>query len=864
MKHRPLRSALALLLAAAMTLPAAFAAPAVSSSPAGEQVWQSQTQLTDGLTYTNTVYQNSSYGRESLYSLTLSPDSEVFPIVVPGDGTIYGGANISSAIMYARSLGYQVLGGINADFFSTSTRVPIGIVVEDGVYKSSPEGEPAILFFADGSAQISQPEVTLTLTNQGGSTLASNAGQTVALTHFNKSRNSAGLYLFSEDFSTVSTRTSTAGWMVRMKVVEGEELTLTSGLTLEVTEVFQTDGDTVPHAQAIGEDNFILTAASTAGLDGEFAKFAVGDRVTLSAQCSDELTAQAVWACGGGDILVQDGALTDTSTWDSAISATRNPRTLLGIHADGTLQLTVVDGRRSSHSNGLSLRTCAEELLAQGCVTVINLDGGGSSAMSVNTPGDDLCHVVNQPSDGTLRTCSTFILLVTPAAEAAGTPWQLHLAENGAVVLQGASIDLSQVYAADALAYYTETPEDVVLSVEGTCGTLEGTVYTAVSPGVETVTLTSPSTGAAGTAQIYVVDTLDTLTVTQEGSDDAVTSLSPNTGESIQLHVSGTWNGFSVTLEDTQAAWSVTGQIGAVTPEGLFTASHFSDADGTVEVACGGQTVSIPVSLPIAFLDVEDNWAKSFILTLAGQGIVGGVNTDAGTMYYPNQNITRQEFFIMLSNILGVDPAAYAEVELPFADADQIPSWSVNYIKAMYALGYTGGSLGADGLLYSNYSAAITRQEIAVLLGQFLPAPESWPLEFTDADQIPSWALSGMTTAVCYGLLGGYPDGSIQSGNSATRAEVAVILCNFQPLLEQAQAGTLTPPTPEGEEEETPSEGDPSGTQTGESGSAPDNETGTESPAEDPADSDTAGDDPSEQGPADSGTAGTESDSQTS
>ena len=408
MKHRPLRSALALLLAAAMTLPAAFAAPAVSSSPAGEQVWQSQTQLTDGLTYTNTVYQNSSYGRESLYSLTLSPDSEVFPIVVPGDGTIYGGANISSAIMYARSLGYQVLGGINADFFSTSTRVPIGIVVEDGVYKSSPEGEPAILFFADGSAQISQPEVTLTLTNQGGSTLASNAGQTVALTHFNKSRNSAGLYLFSEDFSTVSTRTSTAGWMVRMKVVEGEELTLTSGLTLEVTEVFQTDGDTVPHAQAIGEDNFILTAASTAGLDGEFAKFAVGDRVTLSAQCSDELTAQAVWACGGGDILVQDGALTDTSTWDSAISATRNPRTLLGIHADGTLQLTVVDGRRSSHSNGLSLRTCAEELLAQGCVTVINLDGGGSSAMSVNTPGDDLCHVVNQPSDGTLRTCSTF------------------------------------------------------------------------------------------------------------------------------------------------------------------------------------------------------------------------------------------------------------------------------------------------------------------------------------------------------------------------------------------------------------------------------------------------------------------------
>ena len=55
------------------------------------------------------------------------------------------------------------------------------------------------ILFADGSAQISQPEVTLTLTNQGGSTLAANAGQSVTLTHFNKHRNGGGLYLFSED-----------------------------------------------------------------------------------------------------------------------------------------------------------------------------------------------------------------------------------------------------------------------------------------------------------------------------------------------------------------------------------------------------------------------------------------------------------------------------------------------------------------------------------------------------------------------------------------------------------------------------------------------------------------------------------------
>ena len=809
-----LRPAVALALALILTVPAVFA------SPAGEQVWQTQTTLTQGVTYTNTVSLHPTYGRESLYSLTLSPDSSAFPIVVPGDGTIYWGATLSGAITYAKSLGYHVLGGINADFFSTSTGVPLGMVIRDGEYLSSPEGQTAILFQKDGTVRLAQPQVTLTLTNQGGSTLAANAGQSVTLTHFNKHRNGGGLYLFSEDFSTVSTRTSTAGWMVRLKVVEGT-LSIGSSVTLQVEDVFLTDGETYPHAQPIGEGYFLLSADAAAGLDGEFAKFAVGDTVTLTASCDDPALLETAWACGGGDILVQDGALTDSSGWDSAISASRNPRTLLGVKADGTIQLTVVDGRKSSHSNGLSLKLAAQELLEQGCVTVINLDGGGSSAMSVNTPGDDLCHVVNSPSDGSLRRCSTYILFVS-TDPATGVPARLHLEQNGAVVFAGASLDLSQVLAADASGYFTQTPADVTLSVAGTCGTLEGAVYTASAPGVETVTLTSPSTGATGTARIYVVDSLSTLSVTQDDGTASITSLSLEQGESTQLHVSGTWNGFPVALADTAAAWSVSGDIGAVTPEGLFTAGLLSGMSGTVDVSCGGQSVSLKVALPVAFQDIEDSWARDFIISLADQGIVGGVHTDAGTMYYPNQNITRQEFFVMLCNILKVDPAAYAGVELPFADADQIPSWSVNYIKALYALGYTGGCLGGDGLLYSNYAANITRQEIAVLLGQFLPAVEGLELTFTDTDRIPAWALPGMTTAVGYGLLGGYPDGTIQSANPATRAEVAVILCNFQPLLAQAQAGTLVPPSFEPEPGTEAEQGEDAQAEAGTGSAAPD------------------------------------------
>ena len=163
MKIRSLRAAVSLALVLALTIPSVFA------SAAGEQVWQTRSTLADGLTYTDTVSVHPSYGREELYSLTLTPGGAVRPIVLTGDSTVYGGATINGVVSRAQTLGYHVLGAVNADFFSLTTRVPMGIVIENGIYKSSPEGKTAIAFREDGSAFLSNPEITLTLTNQGGS-----------------------------------------------------------------------------------------------------------------------------------------------------------------------------------------------------------------------------------------------------------------------------------------------------------------------------------------------------------------------------------------------------------------------------------------------------------------------------------------------------------------------------------------------------------------------------------------------------------------------------------------------------------------------------------------------------------------------
>lgn len=73
----------------------------------------------------------------------------------------------------------------------------------------------------------------------------------------------------------------------------------------------------------------------------------------------------------------------------------RNPRTLAGVTRAGRLLLVAVDGRRPGFSVGASFEESAGVLRALGAADGVNLDGGGSTALSV---GPEL---VTRPSDAT-------------------------------------------------------------------------------------------------------------------------------------------------------------------------------------------------------------------------------------------------------------------------------------------------------------------------------------------------------------------------------------------------------------------------------------------------------------------------------
>ena len=118
-------------------------------------------------------------------------------------------------------------------------------------------------------------------------------------------------------------------------------------------------------------------------------------------------------AVGGSVYLVKDGKSVVDSSADYYNS--RHSRTCVGITAEGKVVLMVLDGRQEPFSAGGSAEELAQIMLDAGCVTAINLDGGGSTTFVAKQEGSDTLTVVNRPSDGYERSVSSSLMVVSTA-----------------------------------------------------------------------------------------------------------------------------------------------------------------------------------------------------------------------------------------------------------------------------------------------------------------------------------------------------------------------------------------------------------------------------------------------------------------
>ena len=159
------------------------------------------------------------------------------------------------------------------------------------------------------------------------------------------------------------------------------------------------------------------------------------------------------------------------------------------------------------------------------------------------------------------------------------------------------------------------------------------------------------------------------------------------------------------------------------------------------------------------FSDVaEDYWAKDAISWAAEQGYVRGTSD---TEFSPQDNISRQQIWMMLSRVNGKDAG----------DMDAAQKWAM-------AAGISDGT---------NPGAAVTRQQLvtilyryAVLMGYDVSVGESTNiLSYDDVSSVSEYAISAFRWACGAGVVKGTTESTLSPLGTATRAQFAVMLQRF-------------------------------------------------------------------------------------
>ena len=149
--------------------------------------------------------------------------------------------------------------------------------------------------------------------------------------------------------------------------------------------------------------------------DGFFAILKDGSAVIGTQAEYETYKGQIQDAIGGfGAVLVKDGKVNVTKS--SNYTSNRASRTAVGIKADGSVVMMVLDGRQLPRSAGGAMEEIAQIMLEAGCVHAINLDGGGSTTYLSKPAGSDEIQLTNVPSDGYERQVSVSLVAVSTAA----------------------------------------------------------------------------------------------------------------------------------------------------------------------------------------------------------------------------------------------------------------------------------------------------------------------------------------------------------------------------------------------------------------------------------------------------------------
>ena len=346
---------------------------------------------------------------------------------------------------------------------------------------------PMTVFAAAGSNGLfSQSQLSLVTDKQ--STLASGVTQN-AYTVYDKNGNQVKMFAATIDMSVDTVKLFTS-----YKDMDNTSYGL-SKLTEQVAafEKKAAAGDEYYHGTVVAGINasyynmttgkpsgvFVMNGNDVTGND-KSAYFAVLKDGTVKIGNADEYAndkGNIQEALGIYKMLVFDGkiVLSDADQKNTQ----KYPRQTIGITEDNKVILLSADGNQEPASIGLTLMEQAQVMLDLGCKWAGHLDGGGSMTYGSKPEGEDSFKIVNKPSDGSERSISNGLIVVSTAV-ASKVFDHVSFDVETEYATPGTPVEVS-VSGVSSTGHAAEIPADITYKV--TNGTYENGVLTASTVG---------------------------------------------------------------------------------------------------------------------------------------------------------------------------------------------------------------------------------------------------------------------------------------------------------------------------------------------------------------------------------------------
>lgn len=271
------------------------------------------------------------------------------------------------------------IAGVNGDFFGLAGThsMPAGLQINTNGVLSVPHNHnfyyqrfSSFMLAADGNYFMDYVNATVRFFNNGA--------ENIELGSMNKVADLAAPSVLTSDFMPDTSS-------IDERISDSVKIVVRNDTIVHISQ----RGETV----SVPQDGYVIIM-SGALANSVLYRFAPGQTAHLYMSANIDIWNLESAISGGARILLHGNVMPG-----GGVAGGVHPRTAIGLTACRTeIILMVVDGR--SHSVGVSHSQLAHLMLEAGAYNAMHLDGGGSTQMMVQRPGESSLSIVNHPSGG--------------------------------------------------------------------------------------------------------------------------------------------------------------------------------------------------------------------------------------------------------------------------------------------------------------------------------------------------------------------------------------------------------------------------------------------------------------------------------